>query len=149
MKILVNRSFQSENTTISSILVDGEHQCFGLENPANYPKIAGKTRIPDGTYRVGLRTVGGKHKRYAELYPNWHRGMLHIRDVPNFQYVLIHIGNYHRDTDGCLLVGETIANHAAFEYIIGNSRVAYEKLYARVVAAANNDTLIIEFKHVA
>ena len=148
MEILVNRAFQSKNTTVSSILVDGEHQCFGLENSQNIPKIAGKTRIPDGKYRVGLRTVGGKHNRYNELYPHWHVGMLHILDVPDFQYVLIHIGNYHRDTDGCLLVGETIASHAAFEYMIGNSRVAYERLYTKVMVAAGNGILSIEFKHV-
>ena len=38
-------------------------------------------------------------------------GMLHVLDVPNFKYILIHCGNTDEDTAGCLLLGDTQENN--------------------------------------
>lgn len=73
-----------------------------------------------------------------------HRGMLHLQDVPNFEYILIHCGNTHADTSGCLLVGMA-ANTESGNMSISSSTVAYRKLYPMVVDAAANNRLEIEF----
>tara|TARA_B110000240_G_C13210193_1_gene330061 strand:+ start:452 stop:619 length:168 start_codon:yes stop_codon:yes gene_type:complete len=31
--------------------------------------------------------------------------MLEIKDIPDFKYVLVHIGNFRKDTLACLLTG--------------------------------------------
>ena len=37
--------------------------------------------------------------------------MLHITNVPNFEYILIHCGNTDEHTSGCLLVGDSQENN--------------------------------------
>ena len=66
-----------------------------------------ETCIPEGTYDIKFRKTGGFHAKYSERYKNAHYGMLHIQDVPNFTYILIHTGNTDEHTSGCLIVGET------------------------------------------
>lgn len=133
MQILVDSFFSDDTTTLSLVSVDGEFVCFGLEDPGQLTKIPGKTRIPEGTYQVSVRTHGGFHSRYANRY-DWHMGMLQLMDVPGFTDILIHIGNTHKDTEGCLLVGQGCVTSGAVSLV--NSAVAYEKLYKKVISAA-------------
>ena len=145
MTIVVNRFTSDVDTSISSILVDGAFQCFGLEDEFREVKVAGETRIPAGDYEVRLRREGGFHERYRTRYGAMHRGMLHIQDVPGFTFILIHCGNTDEDTKGCLLVG-TDAITRSGEMRVTSSRAAYEKLYPRVVDAAEQGRLRIRFE---
>ena len=58
--------------------------------------------------------------------------MLEIKDVPNFEYILIHIGNDDDDTAGCLLVGNTADTKKGF---IGDSTGAYKEIYSVIMGA--------------
>tara|TARA_Y100000287_G_scaffold90935_1_gene72424 strand:- start:255 stop:623 length:369 start_codon:yes stop_codon:yes gene_type:complete len=59
--------------------------------------------------------------------------MLHLQDVPNFTYILIHAGNTDEHTSGCLIVGETQQDlDLSDDGFIGHSGVAYKKLYKKV-----------------
>ena len=61
--------------------------------------------------------------------------MLHIQDVPNFTYILIHTGNTDEHTSGCLIVGETQQDlEISKDGFIGSSTTAYKKMYAKVAA---------------
>lgn len=144
MKITVERFLSDNDSTVSRILIDGAHECFGLEDEFREDKIPGETRIPAGTYKVGVRTVGGFHTRYSKRFPDFHKGMLHIIDVPNFTYILIHCGNTDEDTAGCLLVGSSV-NITTGEMSIGGSRIAYRTFYPKVIKSALEGSLEIEF----
>lgn len=102
---------------------------FTLEDEARTLKVAGETRIPAGRYRITLRKEGGFHNRYSRKFPEMHQGMLWVRNVPNFTYVLIHIGNDDDDTAGCLLVGSSADKDAGF---VGRSTQAYKEVYPRI-----------------
>jgi hypothetical protein len=52
------------------------------------------SRIPEGEYRVVRRTS----KRFGQHF--------HIKDVPGRDLILIHVGNYYRQTEGCILIGQ-------------------------------------------
>ena len=145
MEITVDRFISDSDTTVSRVLIDGNFQCFGLEDEYREEKLAEETRIPSGRYSVRLRTSGGFHRRYSRRYGAMHRGMLHIQDVPNFTFILIHCGNTDEDTAGCLLVG-TDATTQAGEMRVNRSRAAYESLYPLVVDAADRGELTIAFK---
>mgnify|MGYP003668683732 CR=1 FL=1 len=96
MKLKVLR-FSSQVDSTSGLLFEetslGEKfLCYTLEDERRAFKVKGETRVPAGTYKIDLRTEGGFHSRYDRKYPGVHIGMLHIIDVPNFEYILIHTG---------------------------------------------------------
>ncbi len=131
MNILIDR-YNSENDHTDGLLfVDCQFICYTLEDEYRTKKVYGETRIPDGVYRVSLRTIGGFHNRYSSKYP-FHKGMLQIEDVPGFEHILIHTGNTDDDTAGCLLVGSTADKDKGF---IGGSVKAYKELYPMVLSA--------------
>lgn len=143
MKIEVDRFTSDDDTTISRISVDGEFVCFGLEDEYRETKVPKETRIPEGTYMMRLRKVGGFHGRYQAKF-NWHQGMLHVQNVPGFEYILIHIGNTDEHTAGCLLTGDQ-ATITKGDMSVGFSRVAYEKLYKMVIEEAKQQKLTITY----
>ena len=108
MLIKIKRLNTTKHSTIGTLSIDGEFECFTLEDPYHAVKVKGNTRIPNGIYKLGLRTEGGLHERYSEIFGNDHKGMIWLRDVPNFTYIYIHIGNTHEHTAGCPLVGDSL-----------------------------------------
>lgn len=130
MKLRLERCMQTDINTIGRLFVDDVYECHTLEDVYHSPKVYGKTRIPAGTYKITFRTVGTTHSKYSKRFPDFHKGMLWLRDVPNFEYILIHIGNTPEDTDGCILVG--LAPSKDFKKLVG-STVAYTNLYKKVM----------------
>ena len=60
-------------------------------------KVAGKTAIPTGRYRVMMS--------YSKTYK---RRMPFLQNVPHFTGIMIHTGNSVDDTRGCILVGRAV-----------------------------------------
>ena len=109
---------------------------YTLEDEKRDTKVLGETRIPDGNYKLGLRKVGGYHARYTKRFPHIHIGMLHVLDVPGFEYILIHCGNTDEHTAGCLLVGDSQENNQIVKNgFIGKSTQAYKRIYPRIAEA--------------
>lgn len=134
MKLSVRRGVPGKDSMPGQMLVDGVYVCHTLEDEPRVKKVKGETAIPAGTYVVTLRHEGGFHEKYAKLYPEMHQGMLWIRDVPGFEFILIHQGNTDDDTAGCVLVGEDLVEIGG-EHLLRNSAVAYRKLYPMVAEA--------------
>jgi len=111
--------------------------CYTLEDEQRDVKVWGETRIPAGTYKLGLRTEGGFHNRYLSRYgADFHKGMIWVLDVPGFEWILWHSGNTDENTAGCLLLGNTqTSNLVAKDGFIGSSRDAYTLVYPRVLSA--------------
>lgn len=122
------RIWPSEDFTIGYMTFDGKEECFTLEDEGRNIKVPGETRIFAGRYPVKLRYVDSPMTlKYRKNFP-WFDFHLQIMDVPNFEYVYIHIGNTDEHTDACVLVGETADKNG----FIGRSKVAYEKLYKKI-----------------
>ena len=95
-----------------------------------------ETRIPAGTYKVILRTIGRIHNNYIKRFADIHKGTLHVIDVPNFKYILIHCGNTDEHTAGCLLVGDSQTNNQVKkDGFIGSSTNAYKRVYPPIAEA--------------
>jgi hypothetical protein len=133
MKVLVKRAAANSNETVGILSIDGVPLVCTCEDEGRNVKIAGETRIWAGTYKLGLRTVGGHHERYTKMFPNLHKGMLELQDVPQFKYILIHIGNTEKDTDGCILVGEKIFIAGNGKMSVENSTLAYQRIYKKII----------------
>jgi len=139
MKLEVIR-FSSGSDSTNGILFDitngRRFLCYTLEDEHRDEKKYGETRIPEGTYNLGLRTVGGYHSKYCIRFPDIHIGMLHVLNVPNFEYILIHCGNTDEHTAGCLLVGDSQENNQIKkDGFIGSSKKAYMRIYPDIAKA--------------
>ena len=133
MKLTVVRTQFGTDATNGLLFIDGLFECYTLEDQYQAVKVMHETCIPEGTYNIKFRKTGGFHAKYSERYKNAHYGMLHIQDVPNFTYILIHTGNTDEHTSGCLIVGETQQDlEVSKDGFIGSSTVAYKKMYAKV-----------------
>ena len=133
MKLTVVRTQFGTDATNGLLFIDGIFECYTLEDQYQAVKVMHETCIPEGTYDIEFRKTGGFHAKYSERYKNAHYGMLHIQDVPNFTYILIHTGNTDEHTSGCLIVGETQQDlEVSKDGFIGSSAVAYKKMYAKV-----------------
>lgn len=119
--IVVDRFKECEKSTISKIyLYEGFDKtkelfnCYGLE-PLKEGLESGKNlRIPADEYK-------------GEIYksPRFKRDVivLHNDKVKKDRYIEFHIGNYPKDTIGCILVGKTYKD----DYV-GSSKDAFEKI---------------------
>lgn len=77
--------------------------------------------IPCGWYVVKKR-FSGAH--------GWH---LHLQNVINRQLILIHAGNFHQDTKGCILIGLSLLDVNKDGYLdVVNSRVAMSELLEHI-----------------
>jgi hypothetical protein len=133
VKLQVVRTQFGRDATNGLLFIDGLFECYTLEDQYQEVKVMHETCIPEGTYDIKFRTVGGFHERYKKRYGNSHYGMLHLQDVPGFTYILIHAGNTDEHTSGCLIVGETQQDlDVSEDGFIGSSGKAYVKLYNKI-----------------
>mgnify|MGYP003122768638 FL=1 len=136
MKLELKRFSSQSDTTLGLLFVDGDFECFTLEDEYRTIKIKGETRIPAGTYKVEKREVlSGLTKKYRSKYP-WFDFHFMLQDVPDFQYVYIHIGNDDDHTDGCLLVSDAVKSNRFDENNnLSSSGPAFKRLYQKMSEA--------------
>lgn len=127
LNLVLKRTTRTDKSTIGELSVDGKILCYTLEDVEREVKVAGKTAIQKGTYNVSI-TMSNRFKKLMPLLEN----------VPNFSGVRIHSGNTAEDTEGCILVGLTKA-----EDFIGNSRIAFDRIFEKI-KSAEKTTLTIE-----
>ena len=120
MKLLLTRIKQENAYTIGRLFVDGLFECYTLEDTVRSIKIPGETAIP-----------AGKYKLIIDWSNRFKRNLPHILNVPGFEGIRIHSGNTAKDTEGCLLVGQTWAGGAA----IGRSIAAFNTLLPKLQEA--------------
>ena len=134
---LIRTQFGSDATN-GMLFLDGVFECFSLEDEYREQKIRGETCIPEGSYEVVLRKEGGFHQRYSSRY-SFHKGMLWVKSVPNFEWILFHLGNTDENTAGCILVGDTQQDlDVSKDGFIGSSGNAYKKFYPKVAEVLEN-----------
>lgn len=105
MELKVIRKYRKEEYTIGDLYINGVWFSNTLEDAVRDKKIYGKTAIPYGTYKVTMDVVSPKFKDRSWAKP--YGGKLpRLLNVPNYEGVLIHVGNTAADTSGCLLVGQ-------------------------------------------
>jgi len=139
LEVKVKRTYLKDRT-VGKLYINGKFQCFTLEDQRRDVKIKKVTCIPERTFRVDFRREGGHHSRYSKKFPDFHIGMLELQNVPSFKFILIHIGNYITDTDGCLLLGLSVDGNNN----LVRSTDAYIKVYPQIAQAlvAGNMVLI-------
>lgn len=149
MEIKIERKYKKPDYTIGKLYIDSNFFCNTLEDvdrglTQNTPikeiqnkKVYGQTAIPSGKYKVTLDIISPKYSRQSKY--NKIQGKLpRLLDVPGFDGILIHIGNTHQDSHGCILVGYNTTKGKVLD-----STNTFFKLY-EILKTANNITLEIE-----
>jgi len=130
MELRVERTDLSADSTIGELSVDGQFECYTLEDAVRPVKIKGKTAIPAGRYEV----IINQSQRFGRLLPL-------LLDVPDFEGVRIHPGNTAADTEGCILVGNTKS-----EGFVGESKVAFARLFDKLETASRTGKIFIDIE---
>lgn len=143
MEIIIERAWKKADYTIGRLFVNGERICESLEDTdrglkssftdaaIKAIKIAGKTAIPTGTYKVTM-SVSAKYKdrswakKYNGLVPE-------IVGVPGYVAVRIHPANFASEVEGCVAVGENKVKGG-----VVNSQKTYCKLMDKYLIPAWN-----------
>ena len=131
--LLVREDF-TDKSTIGTLYIQGNRICDTLENPY----LDNKTNIssiPLGEYPVRLRLAReSASKDYLHLL---------IQNIEGRSMVLVHSGNYPRQTKGCVLVGLTRGNN-----FVKNSKDAMSFLMEEILTlGGENINLIIKNKN--
>ena len=144
MTITLKRIYKKGTFTLGALQIQTESNkefltkkyfCDTLEPHAidwrREDKIAGKTAIPTGRYKVVL----GYSKTYKRRMP-------FLQNVPHFTGIMIHTGNSVDDTRGCILVGKAVRpqkpeeeNPTGEATVIGrltDSRITFNRLYEMI-----------------
>lgn len=95
MELRLIRSTYTDQSTIGDLYVDGQWECYTLEDVIRRAKIKAETAIPQGRYPITLYDS-----------PSQGAATPMLQGVPGFEYILIHSGNSKKDTEGCILVGQ-------------------------------------------
>jgi len=141
MKLDVIRHQFGSDATNGMLFIDGVFECYTLEDEYRDVKVMHETCIPEGEYEIKFRTVGGFHTRYLSRYgADWHKDMLWLQDVPEFEYILIHTLNDSTQTSGCLGVGSVQQDlDLDAKGLISQSTDAYKRLYPKIRDALLNE----------
>ncbi len=107
-------------------------QAWTIEDEYRDVKVMGETRIPAGFYKLGIRQDDTpKTIQYRTKY-TWFKKHIEVLNVKGFTGVYIHIGNSDADTDGCLLLGDSVDNNTISEGGVTNSTVSFKRFYEAV-----------------
>lgn len=135
MNIELKRYSANNESTLGLLFINGKFQCYTLEDEYREVKVMHETRIPEGSYNIVLAKWGNHHERYKLKFPEIHKGMLLLENVPNFTGILIHMGNTDDHTSGCILLGNTANNNQQADGFIGESERAYRNVYPLIANA--------------
>lgn len=131
MELLATRTTKTDTTSIGDFYINGDRYCNvlqptdrGLTSDMSLDEIASikiqdQTAIPTGRFQV-VSYFSPKHNMNVPL----------LLGVPGYGFVEIHVGNFAKDTDGCLLLGMGVAPDAVTE-----SQVAVDGFYRQFFQA--------------
>lgn len=127
MILELKRKIFTDDSTIGELSIDGVFFCYTLEDKVRDAKIKNITAIAYGKYEIAI-TFSNRFQQYMPL----------LLKVPEFEGVRIHSGNKSADTEGCILVGSSKSLN-----FIGNSRITYKSLFAKMKLASKKEKIFI------
>ena len=144
MEIKVDRKWKKEDYTVGRLYIDDEFFCNTMEDTdrgidqdmpdwmIRSKKIPTRTAVPTGRYKVTMNVVSPKFSQ-KQFYKDFCNGKVpRLLDVKGFEGILIHCGNTHANSAGCILVG-----HNTIKGKLTDSQETFKKLYAIMKKASD------------
>lgn len=144
-ELYLNRMIYTDESTIGDLFwKGGEFECNTLEDTCRRrdknsngrldadEKVYGQTAIPAGRYEIKME--------WSEHYK---RKMPFLQNVPLYKGIMIHWGNWAKDTNGCILTGEKLPGQDDF---VSASQKNYNELEPKILEALKNGPLFINIQ---
>lgn len=132
MKIEIINRYQGKSCVIGKFKVFDENgdltfQCFSLQEDTAGLESGKDLRIPQGVYKLKRHPHSRFEATLRKITGYEKDEMLNVYNdkVPYERHILIHWGNTDKDTQGCILLGETKTSDES----IGGSRAACKEFY--------------------
>lgn len=135
MELVLTRKIFGKDYTISNLrIANTPHEWCVMEDKCrdlyaqmtldeiNKIKVFGETAIPYGRYQV----IINRSNRFKIDLPL-------LLNVPGWEGVRMHVGNYAKDTEGCLLPGSGYALEPVA--MVTNSRKAFGEVFEKIEKA--------------
>ncbi|EGQ9884154.1 TPA: hypothetical protein RQJ38_004424 [Vibrio vulnificus] len=122
VKLNLKRTKQMGETTLGQLTIEGVSKSWFVLEPAGPDSITegSDKRIQAGTYKL----LPYSSPKYPNVYE--------LQNVLGRTFILIHAGNYHKDTLGCLMPGKTWGVVAKSHYSVGNSKSALKEIISEI-----------------
>jgi len=146
MKFILQRLFFTQNNS------QGDYTCgyiaetsakfrsFVIEDVFRPEKLKAKTRIPAGTYKLGINKADTPLTiKHRTSYGSWFKYHIQLLEVPNYQGIYVHAGNDDSHTEGCLLLNYAF-DHTASDKPGSKSVLAVEAFYKVVYPLLEAET---------
>ena len=115
--LVLKRIFQNDKYTIGKLYLNDTYLCDTLEPP----KYVNHPCIDKGTYRIGYQ--------YSNKFG---RNMPFLLSVNGRVGIMIHSGNYPKDTQGCILVGRNLQKGS-----VSNSKKTFDNVNSIIQGVVN------------
>ena len=115
--LVLKRNFQNDKYTIGKLYLNDTYLCDTLEPP----KYVNHPCIDKGTYRIGYQ--------YSNKFG---RNMPFLLSVNGRVGIMIHPGNYPKDTQGCILVGRNLQKGS-----VSNSKKTFDNVNSIIQGVVN------------
>lgn len=115
--LVLKRIFQNDKYTIGKLYLNDTYLCDTLEPP----KYVKHPCIDKGTYRIGYQ--------YSNKFG---RNMPFLLSVNGRVGIMIHPGNYPKDTQGCILVGRNLQKGS-----VSNSKKTFDNVNSIIQGVVN------------
>lgn len=132
MKIEIINRYQGKSCVIGKFKVFDENgdlifNCFALQEDTAGLESGKDLRIPEGVYKLKRHPHSRFEATLRKITGYEKDEMLNVYNdlVPYERHILIHWGNTDKDTQGCILLGETKTSDES----IGGSRAACKEFY--------------------
>jgi len=134
MNLTLTRKTFIENGVIGELNSDDGFISVCLERTYLKSKKS-RPKVPAGTYKC----VRGIHR----LHDNVDFETFEVMGVPGCTGILIHVGNYSEDSDGCILIGSAVGNRSNGSKMITSSKQKFAEFMERQ-KSVDEFTLIVE-----
>lgn len=139
--LYLKRIIFTDNSTIGDLYWDGGNfECNTLEDTCR--KRAGDDNILQASEKVWGETAvpAGRYEIKMQWSTHYQRKMPHLQNVPYFSGIMIHWGNFPKDTLGCIILG--VKDPKAPDFV-AESHIHYNEFEPKVLAALEKGQLFI------
>ena len=138
MNLILTRTTYRRDGIFGAIVADetGAHICLSLEHSYLQADGTFAAKLPVGAYQC----VRGPHRLHG-MQSDFET--FEISGVVGHSNILFHWGNFNKDSEGCVLVGEHLIKQADGTEMIDNSRYTFAKFMA-LQAGVNVFTLTVK-----